>query len=756
MHNPRSDDAHVEISMNVPEGTCVQITIQTVDNQKEPAGISHPVITSPTGVRKKPTRPFWTVSLPAVPVLLTRLRAFSKKRVGTAVFSNPTYLFGISIAIYILIQFAGLTVYPAHFSCDEAVSVVNTSRLLQNQMYYNGNTLLPTFFKNDNQFSLSTTVYLSILPYLLFGKSIWVVRATAGLVALLGALWLTLFLRNMLRLPAWWSGALLLSLTPAWFFLARTGLETSQMAAFYAGFWYFYARYRFKSPGNLYAALILGALAFYTYTPGQIIMVVSGLILLAVDARYHWIHRQTTWKGLLLLILLAAPLVRFWILEPQAYLHRLDMYSSYLTAPDFTPWQKIRLYLREYLKGLSPVFWFSPHLNEQHMRYALGSHPPIPWIYAPPILAGLVAGLRKWKANPEMRLPFYALLAAPTGAAVVVDPTLPRLLATIIPLVVFAALGLSAALQWSAGRGQTLRVWTAPVLLLMMAGSGIFTLLDATTNGALWIRDYGLDGLQWGAPQVYRAALDHLKKRPADLVMISPNWTFQGKTLLDFFAEDNSRILVRNVADYMQVFEPEISRIVFIVTPEDFSKVKASKKFLTPEILRTIAYPDGRDGFYMLRLTYVNEISEILEAERIERHKPLQETLLIEEQQVIVHYSALDMGEISNLFDGNPETVARTAGSNPFILGLDFPQPRTLRGISLHAGAEPVTVTVEVLEPSGRPLIFKTKSGLAPGLKDIEVNFGSRPAIKSLKILLYDDDVPEPASVHLWEVRLLP
>ena len=73
------------------------------------------------------------------------------------------------------------------------------------------------------------------------------------------------------------------------------------MTAFYAAFLYFYLRYRYINPRALYAALVFGALVFYTYSPGQLIIVVSGVFLLLSDLRYHWQQRQVALRGLLLL-----------------------------------------------------------------------------------------------------------------------------------------------------------------------------------------------------------------------------------------------------------------------------------------------------------------------------------------------------------------------------------------------------------------------------------------------------------------------
>ena len=128
------------------------------------------------------------------------------------------------------------------------------------------------------------------------------------LVCLLGTIWFGRILTECYRLKYGWVGVFFLVIAPVWFIFSRTIYETAQMTAFFAGFLYYYLLYRQKDTRYLFPALVLGALAFYTYLPGQIIVVVTGLMLLISDLRYHWEQRRTTLKGLALIAVLAIPL----------------------------------------------------------------------------------------------------------------------------------------------------------------------------------------------------------------------------------------------------------------------------------------------------------------------------------------------------------------------------------------------------------------------------------------------------------------
>jgi hypothetical protein len=82
------------------------------------------------------------------------------------------------------------------------------------------------------------------------------------------------------------------------------------------------------------------------------IMLVSGILLLALDARYHWQNRATAARGLLLLLLLALPLIRFFLQYPLEFQNRFELYQSYwLAAIPLSA--KIGIYLQRYLNGFN-------------------------------------------------------------------------------------------------------------------------------------------------------------------------------------------------------------------------------------------------------------------------------------------------------------------------------------------------------------------------------------------------------------------
>lgn len=168
-----------------------------------------------------------------------------------------------------------------------------------------------------------------MIPTLLFGKSIFVTRAVSALVSLLAVLGVGLALKDGLHSRSAWAGALLLAVTPAWFLHSRTAFETVLAVSFYAAFIYCYLMYRQGRTGWLYAAVAFAALTFYSYSPGQIVILATAFLLLVSDARYHWQQRKTLLRGLALALVLALPYLRFQVDHPGETLRHLQILDSY-------------------------------------------------------------------------------------------------------------------------------------------------------------------------------------------------------------------------------------------------------------------------------------------------------------------------------------------------------------------------------------------------------------------------------------------
>ncbi|MEM5776166.1 MAG: hypothetical protein AAGU05_14280, partial [Anaerolineaceae bacterium] len=97
-------------------------------------------------------------------------------------------LVAAALAVYLLVRFIALDAFPIYFFTDEAVHTVRAADLVRDGFRAQNDEFLPTYFVNGGQYNLGVSVYLQVIPYLLFGKSIWVTRGVSVLVGLLAAL----------------------------------------------------------------------------------------------------------------------------------------------------------------------------------------------------------------------------------------------------------------------------------------------------------------------------------------------------------------------------------------------------------------------------------------------------------------------------------------------------------------------------------------------------------------------------------------
>lgn len=748
------ENAPIQVSVKAPPGASVRLTLEAL-----PAGAPGYPKARWDGDGK-----------------LSR-RARAALRAGRL--SLPGLLFGCSLLVYLATRLAGLEDFPIYFFTDEAVQTVMASDFVRDGWRNHQQELLPTYFSNGPTFNLSSvSVYLQVIPYLLFGKSVFVTRAVSALVSALGAVWVALALRDVFKIPYWWSGALLLSITPAWFYHSRTAFETVEMTAFYAGFLYYYLLYRCRSPRYLYPALVLGALVFYTYSPGMLIMLATGLLLLASDARYHWQNRKTALGGLALLLLLALPYLRYYLAHQTSAIEQLATRAPYWVQP-IPAVEKLGRFASAYLMGLNPFYWYLPNDHDlpRHLMKGYGHLLKATFPFAG---LGLWLALRN-RRDPAYRATLAAALASPAGGALV-GIGITRMLAFVIPVTLLTALGISRALEWlenprrakgdilperqtdnrdenpPSGR-LTLPGWKLPRqglavgLFAMLSVANLGMLRDGLTNGPTWYQDYGLGGMQYGARQVFAAVLEYLERSPETNIILTPTWANGTDVLARFFLAEPLPIRMGSVTGHMNHKLPLDDHTLFIMTPEEYEQACASGKFERVQVEHSLPYPNGQPGFYFARLSYAADIDQVLEAER-ELRRRLQESLeAIGGELARVRYSYLDMGEIGLLFDGDPRTVARTFEANPFVVEISFPRPRPLTGIQIIVGSIQAEINVRAYDSERTEIgSFSIMQKGTVEQPQVGLDFGETVLAWALNIEVRDMHQSEPGHVHIWEV----
>ncbi len=760
--------SHIDISMDLAKGTRLRFTIeilpgldgteaegggdaifsQTIISEGEPISIS-----IPAHLPDKNNQPR-EGGAPGLMVEDVKPPGGIVSRIWSGLLAWPytlaNTLFGLALLVYLSTRLVGLVDYPVYFFTDEAVQSVLAADLVRDGFKNEEGVFLPTYLKNGNQYNLSLSVYLQIIPYILAGKSVFVTRVVSVLLTLVAAVSIALMLRDVFKIHYWWSGVLFLSITPAWFLHSRTAFEAVEATAFYAGFLYLYLLYRYRSPSYLYAAMVLGALAFYTYSPAQLVVVLTGILLLISDWRYHWQHRPFAWRGLGLLILLALPYVRFQITQPQEGLAHLQVLHSYWMQPiPFS--EKIRQYLTEYGFGLSPGYWFVAN-DHDLIRHIMKGYGHILFVAFPFACLGLFLALKNIRSSAQ-RVLLIALLAAPSGAALV-EIGVTRVLFFIIPATLLTAIGVSASLEWLAKRGAPSRLMALSLfLILSLINFGM--LRDALINGPTWYHDYGLGGLQYGARPVFAEIKKYLKESPDTHIVLSPAWANGTDLVARFFLPEPLPIKMGSIEGYLFQRLPLDESMLLIMIPDEYQEALASEKLTDIRLEKTLPYPDGRPGFYFVRMRYVDNIDEIFSAERQARRQPLAGEINLDGQVVAVKYPYLDMGEIQEAFDLDVNTLIRTLEANPLTLVLDLPEVRQIDGLTALVGGTPtrLTVRIEGSANSGN-LVYTDEASNSPKPRQMTINFGESISTNHLEIEIENLNDSEPAHVHLWELSL--
>jgi 4-amino-4-deoxy-L-arabinose transferase-like glycosyltransferase len=713
----------------------------------------------------------WAQASNSLPVPFSRTTKSETRLVATwrrLLAHLPEILFVLSLLVYLATRLIGLTRFPIYFFTDEAAQTVLAADFVRDGLHNGDKELLPAFFKNGSYYNLGTSVYLQILPYLIFGKSVFITRAVSVFVSLLAAVSISLILRNFMQARYWWSGVLLLSIMPAWFLHSRTAFETVVFVSFYAATLYAYLLYRLRSPRYLYLTLVLAALAFYAYSPGQLVVAATGLILLIVDARYHWENRRVVGKGMLLAVLLGLPYLRFRIAHSIALLEHLHLLGSYWLQP-LPLAEKLRRFAAIYLDGLNPAYWFIP--NDRDLpRHLMKGYGHIPLATLPLALLGMVISLARLR-QPQYRLLWIALLAGPVSSALV-GVGITRLLVMVIPAVLFITLGLEVILEWLeqgaawfqrrgfrflsgwVGGRKLFQAVVSMGLFILLSAVNFALLRDSLVNGPTWYQDYGIGGMQYGAQQAFEMAKDYLQRHPQTEIIFSPTWANGTDVLARFFLGDPLPLQLGSIQGHIDHQLPLSDDMLFIVTPTEYQAILSNEKFTAIQVEQVLPYPDGAPGFYFMHLKYSEKAADIFASEAAQRRKLQQAEVQLNGQPVQVRYSFLDMGEIEQVFDGDEFTFVRTAEANPLVIELLFPRLRQVRGLDLIIGSADVEITVEssVAGSSERRFTIQQK-----GLLDqpqVHLDFGELVAVQQMRIKILDRSNQEPAHVHLWEIYI--
>jgi len=803
--------AHVNISMDLPEGESIRLTLESVGGGKvlpksgKSAGAADAAPAVPPAPRPAFIPAAWGPSIGnALASIAAEIRTSGRS------------LFALALILYLATRLIGLVEWPIYFFTDEAVQTNFAAELVDRGFVWNETDIIPVFFENAGQYEMNLSVYVQLIPYLIFGKSVFITRAVSVLITLLGMAALGWILRRAFHLPYWWSGVLLLSIVPVWFLHSRTAFEPGESIAFYALFLYFYMRYREDRPWMLLPALIFGALSAYTYSPSQVVVAVTGLLLLISDAGYHWRHKWIALTGLGVLIVMALPYLWFLYLHPDANRDQLAIVGSYWLN-DISFLDKLKQFAGQYLSGLDPRYWFlaNPPESVHHdiIRHLMKGYGHLSLWTLPFLIAGILLCWGNFR-NSHFRTVLIALLAAPTGGAIA-QITISRTLVMVIPATLLTALGVSGLLAllerpevppqpeflqwwkermarmaavWKAFReslsmraafggakdflrgwgeraaeiaaaspvaGRIPRVALALALFLILGSANVYMLWDSLANGPTWYESYELYGMQYGGKQLSAALVEYKQAHPDVSLIVSSAWANGTDEIFRFFLPKDFPMRTGTVLEYIQNYIPIGDQDVFIMTSEEYGVAQSSGKFSEIRIDQILNYPNGQPGFYFAHLTYVPGIEEIIRAEKAELSKPIEEQIVLSGETVRVVHSRFDMGELAAGFDANPFSLIRSQQDNPLYLDMFFPAVHRFTRVSVRVGGAPTQLVASFYPPDGGdPEVFSATVERASDYRDVEILLAEPVESSHIRVEIETVGEGEPTHVHVYEVVL--
>jgi hypothetical protein len=279
-------------------------------------------------------------------------------------------------------------------------------------------------------------------------------------------------------------------------------------------------------------------------------------------------------------------------------------------------------------------------------------------------------------------------------------------------------------------------------------------LYDATVNGPTWYDDYTLTGLQYGGQAVFDETHNYLNAHPDSEVWIAPTWMNGPDAIKRFFVPDDPRIKYFDLdATLHQPYT--IDNLLMVLTRDDYQRVIGSGVFTTTAVERALPYPDRTPGFYFVRLAYSPQAPAIWAAEQEARSRWVTDTAVLAGQPVAVTHSPIDVGSIQNVFDGDPQTLIRTAGANPAVFEIEFSPPRTMSGVHVTTGSMDMALTADVaIDGSARPIHYSGTFTKLPPDPTVELDFDQPYAVTRLGLEIKDPRARDYANIHVREIEL--
>ncbi len=323
----------------------------------------------------------------------------------------------IFVLILILIlafalRFWKLTSIPMGFMDDEASIGYNAYSILKTGKDEWGKFMPIDNFKGSGEYKLPLTIYLTVLPEVIFGLNEFAVRFPSAFFGVLTILATFLLAQKMFSEKVALLAAFLLAISPWHIFLNRFGHEAN-IALFFTILGFYLLLKSQKEEKFLPVSLLFFVLTLYTYHAYQLFLPFFLLIFVWLNRNWFWQLKRRTKISCLAVLVLVLPLFIALFSHGQVRFQQVGIFSTPgLPLGIQRPLTLMRIFFQNYLLNFSIFSLFtSSRFDQKHVT-------PMALFYLfefPLILIGFFNLLKKKDKTLSFLVPWLFLYPLPNS-----------------------------------------------------------------------------------------------------------------------------------------------------------------------------------------------------------------------------------------------------------------------------------------------------------------------------------------------------
>ena len=194
-----------------------------------------------------------------------------------------------------------------------------------------------------------------------------------------------------------------------------------------------------------------------------------------------------------------------------------------------------------------------------------------------------------------------------------------------------------------------------------------------------------------------------LRNYPQKRLFLSSTWAHSPEIFFDFY-KIKRYVQIGDPSNILREEEPNLSKMLLIISKDDYEKLHASNLVTINEEKVLINYPNGQPGFYLMRMDYKPEFLKAKEDIKVEELAYTTHTISNGIEPFEVQMQKIDMGPTELLFDGDDYTLVRGARANPFNIILKWPNPSKIykQAIIITSHHNKLAVTGQIVCGNGQ------------------------------------------------------